>query len=279
VIRLVAIDIDGTLLDSRWQLPDRNREALCAAVDAGVEVAIVTGRRYDFAKPIFDLLPCPVTAIVSNGAIVRSSGGTTMLRHLLPRQVAQSVLEATRAFRDGTAIIFDRPRDGQVVFERIDWSHPSRRGYAERNREFIVEVDPIEVALTEDPIQVMFNGGVAPMRDLVGLLRALPSSAGFTVAVTEYVERDFSLVDVLPAGCTKGSTLQEWAARRGYARTEVMALGDNLNDLEMLEAAGLPVVMGNAVPALLGRGWHVTGTNDESGVAAAIDRFVLDSRR
>ena len=279
MIRLVAIDIDGTLLDSRWQLPDRNREALCAAVDAGVEVAIVTGRRYDFAKPIFDLLPCPVTAIVSNGAIVRTSGGTTMLRHLLPRPVAWSVLEATRAFRDGAAIIFDRPRDGQVVFERIDWSHPSRRGYAERNREFIAEVNPIEAALTEDPIQVMFNGGVAPMRDLVALLRALPSSAGFTVAVTEYVDRDFSLVDVLPAGCTKGSTLQEWAARRGYARDEVMALGDNLNDLEMLEAAGLPVVMGNAVPALLGRGWHVTGTNDESGVAAAVDRFVLDSRR
>ena len=275
MIRLVAADIDGTLLDSRWQLPDRNREALCAAVDAGVEVAIVTGRRYDFAKPIFDLLPCPVTAIVSNGAIVRTSGGTTMLRHLLPRPVAWSVLEATRAFRDGAAIIFDRPRDGQVVFERIDWTHPSRRGYAERNRAFIVEVDPIESALTEDPIQVMFNGGVASMRGLVDLLRALPSSPAFTVAVTEYVERDFSLVDVLRAGCTKGATLAEWAGRQGYGRDEVMALGDNLNDLEMLEAVGLPVVMSNAVPALLERGWHVTASNDDAGVAQAIHRFVL----
>ena len=279
MIRLVAIDIDGTLLDSSWQLPARNREAICAAVGAGVEVAIVTGRRYDFARPILDLLPCPVTAIVSNGAIVRTPDGATELQRLLPSDVAREVLDATRAYRDGAALIFDRPRDGQVVFERIDWAHPSRRGYAERNRAFIVEVDPIESALTEDPIQVMFNGGVAPMRDLVDLLRALPSSAGFTVAVTEYVERDFSLVDVLPAGCTKGSTLAAWAARRGYARAEVMALGDNLNDLEMLEAAGLPVVMGNAVPALLARGWHVTGTNDEAGVAAAIDRFVLDRRQ
>jgi len=278
MIRLVATDIDGTLLDSRWHLPDRNREAICAAVDAGVEVAIVTGRRYDFAKPVIDLLPRPVTAIVSNGAIVRSSSGTTMLRHLLPREVARSVLEATRAFRDGAAIIFDRPRDGQVVFERIDWSHSSRRGYAERNRAFIVEVDPLESALTEDPIQVMFNGGVAPMRELVVLLRALPAAAAFEVAVTEYEDRDFSLVDVLSAGCTKGATLIEWAARRGYARAEVMALGDNLNDVEMLESAGLPVVMGNAVPALLDRGWRVTGTNDEAGVAAAIDRFVLGSR-
>jgi Cof subfamily protein (haloacid dehalogenase superfamily) len=275
MVRLVAIDIDGTLLDSRWQLPDRNREAICAAVEAGVEVAIVTGRRYDFAKPIIDLLTCPVTAIVSNGAIVRSPSGATEVRHLLPRAVARTVLDAARASRDSAALIFDRPRDGQVVFERIDWTHPSRRGYAERNREFIAEVDPLESALTEDPIQVMFNGSVAEMRGLAELLRALPSSPGFAVAVTEYIDRDFSLVDVLPAGCTKGATLAEWAGRQGYRRDEIMALGDNLNDLEMLEAAGLPVVMANAVPALLDKGWPVTASNDDAGVAQAIGQFVL----
>ena len=275
MIRLVAIDIDGTLLDSRWQLPDRNREAICAAVDAGVEVAIVTGRRYDFARPVIDLLPCPVTAIVSNGAIVRSPSGATEVRHLLPHAVARTVLDATRASRDGAALIFDRPRDGQVVFERIDWTHPNRRGYAERNREFIAEVDPLESALTEDPIQVMFNGSVAEMRGLADLLRALPLSPAFAVAVTEYVGRDFSLVDVLPAGCTKGATLTEWARRQGYRRDEIMALGDNLNDLEMLEAAGFPVVMANAVPALLDKGWPVTASNDDAGVAQAIGQFVL----
>jgi hypothetical protein len=278
-IRLVAIDIDGTLLDSRWQLPDRNRDAITRSVGQGVEVAIVTGRRYDFAKPIIDLLPCSVTAIVSNGAIVRSADGAAVLRHLLPRAVAQSVLSATTAYRDGIALIFDRPREGQVVFERIDWTHPSRRGYAERNREYITEVDPLEDALTEDPIQVMFNGGVAPMRRLVTALGALPDSGAFTVAVTEYEERDFSLVDVLAAGCTKGATLSEWARRRGYAREEVMAIGDNLNDVEMLEAAGIPVVMGNAVPALLARGWPVTASNDEAGVAVAIEKFVLAGHR
>ena len=277
-IRLVAIDIDGTLLDSRWQLPDRNRDAVARAAADGVEVAIVTGRRYDFAKPIIDLLPCSVTAIVSNGAIVRSSNGSTELRHLLPRSVAQSVLAATRAYRDGVGLIFDRPRDGQVVFERIDWTHPSRRGYAERNREYITEVEPLEAALTEDPIQVTFNGSVAPMRRLVTALGTRPDAAAFTLAVTEYESRDFSFVDVLAAGCTKGATLAEWARRQGYARNEVMALGDNLNDVEMLEAAGLPVVMGNAVPALLARGWPVTASNDEAGVAVAIERFVLCSQ-
>ena len=275
MVRLVAIDIDGTLLDSRWQLPDRNREAICAAVARGVEVALVTGRMYGFAQPIIGLLPCPVTAIVSNGALVWTAGGSTELRHTLPREVARSVLSAATGDHDQAALIFDRPRDGQMVLERIDRSDPLRRAYAERNRAFVREVEPLDAALTEDPLVIMFNGPVAAMHDLAGRLRRLPTAASFTVNLTEYESRDVMFVDVLAAGCTKGATLAEWAVRRGYARDEVMALGDNLNDLEMLEAAGLPVVMGNAVPALLERGWRVTGTNDEAGVAAAIHRFVL----
>ena len=274
-IRLVAIDIDGTLLDSQWRLPARNYDAIAAAIDQGIEIAVVTGRRYDFARPVIDLLPRPITAIVSNGAIVRLSDGSTPIRHLMPARVAEAVLRATADFRDGAGIIFDRPREGQVAFERIDLAHPSRRGYAERNREFIIEVDPLERALTEDPIQVMFNGGVAEMRALADRLRSLPDSASFTISLTEYESRDFSLVDVMPAGCTKGSTLIEWMERRGYARGEVAAFGDNLNDVEMLQAAGFPIVMGNAVPGLLAMGWTMTDTHDNAGVAQGIERYVL----
>jgi hypothetical protein len=275
MVRLVAIDIDGTLLDSHWQLPDANRDAVCAAVGAGVEVAIVTGRMYGFAQPVISLLPCPVTAIVSNGAVVKSPDGATEVRHLVPRAVAKAVLDAAAEWPDRAALIFDRPRDGQMVIERIDRSDALRRAYAERNRAFVREIEPLESALTEDPVVVMFNGPVAAMRELVGRLRALPEASRFSVNLTEYESRDVLFVDVLAAGCTKGSNVAELASRRGYARDEVMALGDNLNDLEMLEAAGLPVVMGNAVPALLERGWPVTASNDEAGVAAAIHRFAL----
>jgi hypothetical protein len=275
MIRLVAIDIDGTLLDSRWQLPDRNREAVVAAVARGVEVALVTGRMYGFAQPIIGLLPCPVTAIVSNGAVVKSPDGATELLHLVPRAVAKSVLDAAVEWPDRAALIFDRPRDGQMVIERIDRSDPLRKAYAERNRAFVREIEPLASALTEDPIVVMFNGPVSDMRELVGRLRRLPMAGAFSVNLTEYESRDVLFVDVLAAGCTKGATLAEWARRRGYSRDEVMAIGDNLNDLEMLEAAGVPVVMGNAVPALLERGWPVTATNDEAGVASAIHQFVL----
>ncbi len=272
-IRLIAIDIDGTLLDSRWELPARNRAALAEAARRGIEIAIVTGRRYHFARPILDQLPCPITAIVSNGALVRRPDGRTPVRHLLSRETARSVLAATARWRDSAGLVFDRPGEGQVVFERIDWDHPSRRAYAERNRPFIREVSPLDAAIDEDPLQVMFNGPLASMRDLAGVLRTSAGTAHCSITATEYASRDFALIDVLAPGCTKGSTLADWAARQGYHRDEVMAIGDNVNDIEMLEVSGRPVVMANAVPELLERGWAITASNDEAGVAEAIERW------
>jgi len=113
------------------------------------------------------------------------------------------------------------------------------------------------------------------MRTLYDRLSAT-DAGDYAVALTEYEYRDFSLVDVIRAGCSKGSALREFAAVRQVAASEVMALGDNLNDLPMLEFAGLPVVMGNSVPELRRRGWAVAPPNDEAGVAAAIGTYILD---
>lgn len=275
MIRLIALDIDGTLLDSAWRVPDENRDAIRRATDRGIEVALVTGRRFDFAKPIIDQIDSPLTLIVSGGALIKSRVGETLHSQLLPAAVARAVIDGTAAFRDATALVFDRPSVAQVVHERLDTTDPHRRAYFERNRGFIAEVVPLEDALTEDPIQVMYSGGCQRMRDLVATIRALPVGADVAVAVTEYEDRNFSLVDVNRAGCTKGTTLESWVARRGYEPAEVMAVGDNLNDMEMLEFAGVPVVMGNAVDALKTRGWAITGSNDDAGVAQAIERFAL----
>jgi hydroxymethylpyrimidine pyrophosphatase-like HAD family hydrolase len=201
--------------------------------------------------------------------------GRTLMRHLLARDTARVILAETRHLEDSVALVFDRPDERQIVFERMDWSHPSRRGYYEKNKAFIANAAPLADMLTEDPIQVMFNGGVAPMRTLVGALRAMPASDRFTVAITEYEKRDFALVDITGAGCSKGTALARWVAGRGWTRDAVMAIGDNLNDVEMLDFAGVAVVMGNATDALKARGYRLTGTNDEFGVAAAIEQHVL----
>jgi len=274
MIRLLALDIDGTLLDTEGRIPTANHDAIARAIDAGVEVALATGRRYEFARPIFESLPGPLTLILSNGAIVKARDGRTLMRSLLPRATAQRVLTGFPEHRASAAVVFDRPREGQVVFEAIDWEHPRHRRFFEVNRPFLAEVAPLENCLTEDPIQVMFSGGCVEMRTLFERLQQRPD--GFSVALTEYVHRDFSLVDIVTAGCSKGSALRAWAGERGFVRDEVMAMGDNLNDLQMLEFAGTAVLMENALPELKARGWAITGSNNDGGVAQAIDRYVLE---
>src|SRR5882762_9508064 len=132
-VRLIALDIDGTLLDSRWQLPEANRAAVAEAARRGIEVALVTGRRYDFAMPIAHQLDCPLTMIVNNGALIRTADGKTHLRHLLDQQVARSVLEATKPWREGAAVIFDRPRANQVMLETLNPDDSVRYSYYKRN--------------------------------------------------------------------------------------------------------------------------------------------------
>ncbi len=276
--RLIAIDIDGTLLDSSWRVPEANCRAVGEAIARGIEVALVTGRRFDFAKPIAEQLSGPLTLIVNNGALIKSKDGATHLRHLLPREVALRVLAATRDQRNGTAVVFDRPAENQVIFERIDWEDPRQRGYYERNQQYITLAAPLEACVTEDPIQVMYCGPVARMRETGRILRGMPEAGrAFALAITEYESRDFGMIDVIHAACSKGAALAEWCRVRGYSAAEVMAIGDNLNDREMLEFAGLPVIMGNSVPELKQLGWRETLSNDEGGVAAAIEAYALGS--
>jgi hypothetical protein len=278
VIRLLAIDIDGTLLDSQGRLPDAHRDALIDASALGVEIALVTGRSYHFTGAVVERLPIPLTLIVNNGAVVKRKTGETELRHLLARDAARRVLDETRHLEDSVALVFDRPDERQIVFERMDWSHPNRRGYYDRNKAFITRAaSPLRQALTEDPIQVMFNGSVKPMRALVASLRAMPIADRFSVAITEYTARDFSLVDINAARCSKGTTLAAWVARRGWTPADVAAVGDNLNDVEMLDFAGTAFVMGNATDALKSRGYRPTASNDEDGLALAV-RYCLQCR-
>jgi Cof subfamily protein (haloacid dehalogenase superfamily) len=280
MIRLIGIDVDGTLLDSEGHLPAANRDAIRAAVDAGIHVALVTGRSYPFARPVADTLPPSITLMVSSGAVERAMDGTTLARRLLSREVARRVLGSTREFREHTAVIFDRDAKGQIIFESMDWTDPNRASYWARNHWLIDRTVPLEDSLVEDPIQVMFNGSPMAMRTLADSLRASAHGMGngrpaLSVSLTEYLHRDFSLVDITAPDATKGHALAWRAVQLGISRHEIMAVGDNFNDIDMLEAAGIAVVMGNADPALHRSGWHTTGHQNDAGLAQAIERFAL----
>jgi Cof subfamily protein (haloacid dehalogenase superfamily) len=275
LISLLAIDVDGTLLDSRGRVPAANLAVLAEAVSRGIQLAVVTGRSFYFALPAVEQLPEPLTLIVHNGAIARRRTGETLIRRLLPRDVAREVLAATARWRTSAAVMFDRPREGQMVSDRMDWAHPNRARFRERNRDIIEEVPELEHALTEDPIQVAFNGELEPMRTLSEFLQSHTTAPALSVSTTEYAHRDFSLIDVCSAGTTKGKTLERLAGLLGIARADVMAVGDNLNDRDMLAWAGIGVVMGNATAELRSEGFELTGTNDEAGLAQAVRRFAL----
>ena len=276
-IRLIAVDIDGTLLDNQGQIPAVNRAAIREALEANIDIVLVTGRAFHHAQPVAEALSERLVMILNNGALVKHATGKTIEQTLLDRELAREIIRTTRSEREGAALIFDRSDKQQYVFEGIDWNNPNRRHYYELHQQSMTEVEVLEEFVTEPPIQVTFNGSVADMRHLDAHLRALPIASRITITRTEYEARNFTLLDITAQGCSKGSALSFWTSTCGVHRNEVMAVGDNLNDREMLEFAGQPIVMGNAVPELKRYGWLMTGENDEGGLAEAIRSIALRS--
>jgi Cof subfamily protein (haloacid dehalogenase superfamily) len=273
-IRLLATDIDGTLLNPQFQVSEGDLDALRRAHASGIEIVLVTGRRHSFALPIAKQLGFDVWLISSNGAVTRSLSGETFHRDLMPAETCRQLCGAMQDFRGNTVLTFDKETKGAIVLERLDELGTSIRRWLEKNIEFIEFVVPIERALTTDPVQTMFCGTMARMSLALQALEAAGLEEKITILRTEYPARNLSMIDVLNAGCSKGHALERWAAYRGYPRDEVMAVGDNHNDVEMLEFAGRPVIMGNACEELRGRGWHVTRGNDACGLAAALEGVI-----
>jgi len=245
-IRLLATDIDGTLLNPQFQVSDGDLMALRRAHAAGIEIVLVTGRRHTFALPIAKQLGFDLWLISSNGAVTRSLAGETFHRDLMPAATCRKLCAAMQAFRGHTVLTFDKETKGAIVLERLDELGESIRRWLEKNMEYIEFVVPIEDALVSDPVQAMFCGTMARMSQALQALEGAGMDGTVTVLRTEYPARDLSMIDVLNAGCSKGHALERWATHRGYLREEVMAVGDNHNDVEMLEFAGYPVIMGHA---------------------------------
>jgi len=278
-IRLVALDLDGTLLNSRSQISPANSEAVVRAADRGVEVVIVTGRRFHSARPIVAPLCCPLTLISSNGARIGNLEGEACHRDFLPAPLAREALRVAAAFRRFAVLMHDLAGHGQLVMQEGASLEGPITWYRRNSPEVLLEVPDLEAAIepgTPDPIQVMFGGPPAEIEPLGPILAASAFASRMQLTWTKYPLRNTVLLDILNHDCTKGAALRLWAARRGIDPADVMAFGDNLNDREMLEFAGRPVLMANAEPGVCCDGWARTLSNDEDGVAAALYRYVID---
>lgn len=274
-IRLIAIDLDGTLLNSSSEVSPANRQAIVSAVERGVQLLIVTGRRFHSAMRFVEHIPCPVTLISSNGARITDSFGEVQYRNFLPRQIARQILETARDYRPYAVAMFDIPGPGQVTMQGNAAVESPLAWYLRNSPDSLAQVPDLVAAITVNPIQVMFGGPPGRVESIEPLLRSSPVADSVHPIWTKYPARDISILDVMNHGCSKGAALSLWATRCRIHPSEVMAIGDNYNDLEMLRFAGHPVVMGNCAAGLDGNSWPVTLSNDEDGVAAAIQRYVL----
>jgi HAD superfamily hydrolase (TIGR01484 family) len=291
--------MDGTLLNEESRIPPRTLAAINAAERAGIHFVIATGRRHSYAMRV--LRPIALTPenilITSNGAVVRTVAGTHIETTHLPFSTTQWLLQHLGEYRNALVLTFDRlapdgdDARGALVVERLDYLHTSIGKWMQANAPYIAHITPIEQALTEadPPIQAMLCGTVARMRHAeahlledprvapVGRTSASPEIE-IQLARTEYPNRDLSILDILPARCSKGAAILRLARTHGIDPAEIMAIGDNWNDLSMLEAAGHPVLMQNAPEDLhaiaAARNWQIAPPNNQEGVARILESLV-----
>ena len=281
-VKMIVVDVDGTLLPSPGTaVSRRNCRALLEAEAAGIEIVIATGRRQAYAMPLIDPIGLkPETVLItSNGTVTRTMAGERIDRFLLSVETARALCPALRPF--GTTVFtFDHDGPGELVLESIEALNARVSLWVEANRPWIREVRPLERAFDdgEAPVQGMVCGGVEEMRRAEEWLMESELSALVEMHRTEYASRDLTILDILPPGCSKGAALRRLANQRGLALEDIMAIGDNWNDLEMLEFAGRAVLVKNGAPDLVElarrREWEIAPANDEDGVAQVIEALL-----
>ena len=292
--RIIAIDMDGTLLGSDGKVSPRNVAALHRAHDLGIEIVIATGRRHCYAMdPLRDLNLSKANALISsNGTVIRSIGAELVHRTHMPASTARWLCDYASAFRSSMVLTFDTVQPdgkdslGALVCEHVHDLNGSIGRWMQANGAYIRYVDKLEDALSgPPPIQMMLCGTTARMESAIALLLQSPRVARsgepetgetqITLHRTAYPDRDLMILDILPAGCSKASALEHLIRIRGCTAADVMAIGDNWNDLPMLEFAGRAVMMANAPPELLAiaakRHWLLAPGHDNDGVASAIE--------
>jgi Cof subfamily protein (haloacid dehalogenase superfamily) len=284
-IRLLALDLDGTLLNHRGHISERNLEAIESARGRGVRVALVTGRRFRDSRPVALQLGLDVPLISHNGALTKHAETLQTVAVLpLPLDAAREALRVGRAAGADALLSDDYEGLGSLVYDHLSGDNVAVHRYIEwamrlhgdeEGRNAVRQVDSLENYLDHEPIHLSFSGRCVAMDQLDELLNAELGSS-VKVLSTKYLEQDFTLLDVVNPRASKGAGVAAAAMELSITAEEIMAIGDNYNDLEMLLFAGTGVVMANAPLSLREiPGLHPTASNVEDGVALAIEQYIL----
>jgi Cof subfamily protein (haloacid dehalogenase superfamily) len=285
MIKLLALDLDGTLLNSRGEIPAKNLAAIQQAEKQGVLVTIVTGRRFRDARPVALELNLNAPLISHNGALTKFADTLqTVSASILPNETICEILRVGKDFGADAMLSSDPHGKGVLLYDRVSGENVPLQKYLEWSRRLhgdeadkaVRHVESLEKVLNDyETVHASFSGTVAAMADMQSLLETEIAGKA-NILTTVYPSLNFTLIDIMPPDASKGVGLEKLATFENLAPENVMAIGDNYNDLEMLEFAGTAVLMGNALPELLDAGrFHETASNDEAGVALAIEKFIL----
>ena len=274
--KIVAVDIDGTLLDSRGELPSENASAIRRTVDLGIKVILVTGRRYGTARKVAYSLELDFPLITHNGALVRyPSDSARLAAWFLSPEIAYEILAVTDPFLPYIVLHRDKPLQGQMVTHPRSLENRALQGYLEKMPQSVYQLERLEDAINDDLIQIMFAGTLSAMSEVEKSFENSGLLEKVKLTKTYYAEKNIGIVDILDKDCSKRCALEFLAGFYDCQPQEILAIGDNYNDLEMLEYAGVGVVMRNCVDELKGKGFEETSSNDDFGVAKTRQRFIL----
>ncbi|HHU31484.1 MAG: Cof-type HAD-IIB family hydrolase [Zhaonellaceae bacterium] len=262
-IKLVAIDLDGTLLKNDLTISPRAEEAIKAATAKGVYVTICTGRMYASALPYVKQLKMELPIITYNGAFVKhSTTGEVLYEKLLPCEMAKDIYLRAKKYKLHSNIY----RDDRLYVDSFNkWAD----NYAIKVGVDLNIVDNMLDFLQRDPIKIVT---IAEPQALKILEEELVEVYGDRLYITSSLPH---LLEILHPKATKGRGLEAVAEYLGVPRECVMAIGDSYNDMEMFSYAGFSVVMGNGEEDVKKCADYVTCSNDDDGVAEAIEKFVL----
>ena len=290
--RLLALDVDGTLLDPDGELRDTVRQAVIAAQQTGLRVILCTGRRFRSARPWAQELQLDGPIVVHNGALVKDvTSAKTLHCHPLPETLWQRGLAVLRQLTPPLIYIDAFHEEVDILTEPLEHLHPFQREYLQDNLSYCRFVDDLNAAclptanakermrriIGSAAIDVVMLSIMAEADRLQALRPAVEDALAGQGHTKMILNKNYRghILEVLPATVSKWQALERLMAAEGLTADDVMAIGDDYNDLEMIRGAGLGIAMGNAVEPVRQAARYVTGSNADDGVAQALERFVL----
>ncbi|NDJ76292.1 MAG: HAD family hydrolase [Chloroflexi bacterium] len=268
-IRLIVADLDGTLLDSAHTVTPQTEQAIRSALARGILFTVATGKTYPSTVRHIQNFDIQIPVICGNGTLVHAPDGTILYEDPIPHDIALEVVQMARA-RGITPVIYAgrgllAPEYNGNINVLVAHHEPepeivpdleaAMSNSHKPHKLILIDQDNLDaVAEFQVELEQTFTGRAAVMR--TGLA---------------------SVVEVLPLGVTKGTALAVIQERLGISPEETFAIGDNFNDLDMIQRSGIGVAMGHAPETVRQGADYVTGSNDENGVADAINRLVLET--